>query len=169
MNPTPSPILSFIAAVARNGVIGVRNTLPWHLPADLKHFKHLTLGKPILMGRATHQSLGRPLPGRDNIVITRDLAYPAPGCTLVHSVDQALAVANGAEELMVIGGAQLYAQLLPQAQRLYLTLVHGHYAGDAYFPRYEPAHWHELSRDDHPIDANHAVAYSFVTLERRVA
>ena len=158
--------LSVIVAMAANRVIGHENRLPWHLPADLQHFKATTLGKPVLMGRKTWESIGRPLPGRTNIVITRDTAYVAEGCVVVHSLDEAIHAAGQAEEVMVIGGAELYRQALPQAERLYLTLVHGEFEGDIRFPEWQPDDWRETGRIDHGPDDKNPHAYSFVTLER---
>ena len=161
-------ILSLIVARAQNRVIGRNNRLPWHLPADLKWFKQITLGKPILMGRRTHESIGRPLPGRTNIVITHRHGYLAAGCLVAHSIEEALTVAGTAEEIIVIGGASLYAQVLPRAVRIYLTLVQVEAAGDAWFPVLDPQDWQEVWREDHPADARHACPYSFLRLERAV-
>ena len=160
-------IISLIAAMDENRLIGADNTLPWRLPADLRFFKRVTMGKPILMGRKTFESIGRPLPGRQNIVVTRDPDYAAPGCTVAHSVDAALAAAGAAEEIMLIGGASFYAQLLPRAQRMYLTLIHHAFSGDAWFPAFDLAEWRELSREDHRADAENAWDYSFVGYERK--
>lgn len=160
------PRVSLIAALAENRVIGRDNRLPWRLPADLRRFKRLTLGKPILMGRKTWESLPGLLPERRHIVLTRDLAYQAPGCVLAHSLDDALAAAGEAPELMVIGGAELYRQLLPRADRLYLTLVRAEIPGDALFPPWDPAQWSTLGREDWPADPDHPHAYSFLVLER---
>ena len=158
--------ISFIVAKARNGVIGDNNQLPWRLPADLKHFKAVTLGKPVLMGRKTFESIGKPLPQRTNIVVTRDAAYQAEGCVVVHSIDAALAAAKDAEEVMVIGGAQFYEQLLPRAERIYLTEVHEDFAGDAVFPEFDAQQWQEVERRDFEPDEKNAHAYSFLVLER---
>ena len=146
--------LSLIAALADNGVIGQGNRLPWHLPADLVHFKRLTLGKPVLMGRRTYESIGRPLPGRLNIVLTRDPGFVAEGCVVVHSLDEALKAAAGHAELMVMGGATLYARLFPEVQRLYLTRVHATLEGDVRFPAFDERQWRETSREDCAADAN---------------
>jgi dihydrofolate reductase len=158
--------IAIIVAMAGNRVIGRDNRLPWHLPADLRHFKQLTLGKPILMGRRTHESIGRPLPDRTNIVISRDRNYTAPGCIVAHSLDSALQAASGHAELMVIGGTELYRQLLPRAARIYLTLVHAEFEGDAFFPALEADDWREVERSDHPADEKNCCPYSFVRLER---
>jgi len=139
--------ISLIAAMAENHVIGRNNQLPWRLPADLKRFKALTMGKPIVMGRKTWESLGRPLPGRTNIVITRDIGYQAEGCVVVHSIDQALEVAAGSDEVMVIGGEKLYQQVLDRADRLYLTLVKSDVEGDTWFPEFDLTQWREVQRE----------------------
>ncbi len=158
--------LSLIVAMAANHVIGHDNRLPWHLPADLKHFRATTLGKPVLMGRRTWESIGRPLPGRTNIVITRNADYAAAGCVVVHSLDEALSAAGDAGEVMVIGGAELYRQALPQADTIYLTLVHGGFEGQTRFPDWQPDDWREIERIDHEPDDKNPHAYSFITLER---
>lgn len=167
--------LSLIAAMDNNRVIGVNNTLPWHLPADLKHFKTITMGKPILMGRKTYESIGKPLPGRDNIVLTRDAGFSAKGCTVVCSVEQAIAYADdelNADELMVIGGAQLYEALLSLANRLYLTQVDTVVQGDAslvYFPEINRCEWTETDWQENSADEGNAYDYSFLTLDRIAA
>ncbi len=160
------PALVIIAAMAENRVIGRGDRLPWHLPADLKHFKALTMGKPLLMGRTTWESLPGPLPGRRHLVLTRDPGYRAAGCTVVHSLEEALAAAGGVPELMVIGGGEIYAQTLPFATRLHLTLVHGIVDGDALFPPYDPADWVATAREHHGADGSNPYAHTFVTLER---
>ena len=159
--------VSLIVAMAGNRVIGRKNRLPWRLPADLQRFKALTMGKPIVMGRKTWESIGRPLPGRTNIVVTRDVGYQAEGCVVVHSVDQALEVAAGTDEVMVIGGANLYKQLLDRADRLYLTHVMADIEGDTWFPEFDIAQWKELERESHSSDEKNEFDYEFVTLERR--
>ena len=157
--------ISLIVAVADNGVIGQDNALPWRLPGDLKRFKALTMGKPIIMGRKTFDSIGKPLPGRTNIVITRQSDLQIVGCTVVGSLDEAFGSVQ-ADEYMIIGGAEIYRQALPQAQRVYLTQVHATISGDAFFPLLEPTQWHETSRDDVPADDQNQFAHSFITLER---
>jgi len=157
--------ISLIVAVADNGVIGQDNALPWRLPGDLKRFKALTMGKPIIMGRKTFDSIGKPLPGRTNIVITRQSNLQIVGCTVVGSLDEAFGSVQ-ADEYMIIGGAEIYRQALPQAQRVYLTQVHATISGDAFFPLLEPTQWHETSRDDVPADDQNQFAHSFITLER---
>jgi len=158
--------VTLIAALADNGVIGRKGALPWHLPDDLKRFKSLTLGKPVLMGRRTFESIGRPLPERRNLVLSRRPLGPTAGVEFVTSLDAAYALARDAPELCVIGGAALFAQALSAAARLQLTWVHGEIAGDVYFPLRDFTGWRELERTEHAQDARHAYAMSFVTLER---
>ncbi|WP_018467535.1 dihydrofolate reductase [Calidithermus timidus] len=166
-------MLSLVVAMAENRVIGRGNALPWRLPGDLKRFRRLTMGHPVIMGRKTYESIGKPLPGRTNIVVTRTPGYSAPGCTVVGSLEAALKAADGAphqppehRETFVIGGAELYAQALPLARRIHLTLVHAELEGDAFFPEFDLGEWRELSRECHEADGQHPYAYSFVTLER---
>ena len=163
----PLPNLSIIAALSDNRVIGRENALPWHLPADLAHFKRLTIGKPIIMGRRTWESLPGLLPHRTHIVISRDPHYEAAGAFVVHSLNEALGFAGDAPEMMVVGGARLYTQTLPLATRLYLTLVHTRLEGDAHFPEIAASDWREVEREDHEADARNPHPYSFVTLQRR--
>jgi len=158
--------ISIIVAMEANGVIGQDNELPWHLPADLKHFKQTTMGKPILMGRKTWESIGRPLPGRTNIVITRDSTYSAAGCVVVNSIEAALTAAGEQDEVMVIGGAELYRQVLPSADTIYLTRIHEHFEGDTRFPEIRDTEWHQLERIDHEADEKNPHDYSFIRLER---
>lgn len=158
--------LSMIVAMASGNVIGIENKLPWHLSADLKYFKSVTMGKPIIMGRKTFESIGRPLPGRRNLVITRDGAWSADGVEVFHSPETALAAVSGVDEAMVIGGAEVYALLLPFADKLYVTEVALDVRGDAHFPEFEAGGWRETSRNS--FDAEDAQpAYSFVIYERR--
>ncbi|WP_367025296.1 dihydrofolate reductase [Methylococcus sp. ANG] len=163
---TGLPDISIIVAMAQNRVIGANNAMPWHLSADLKRFRALTLGKPILMGRKTHESIGRPLPGRQNIVLTRSVDFSAPGCTVVHDLGELAAVCAGAAELMVIGGSAVYQVLLPQAKKLYLTLIHHDYAGDTFFPEFAASDWREIGREDIRDDPDFPWPYSYVVLER---
>ena len=148
------PILSLLVAVARNGVIGRDNKLPWHLPADLKRFKQLSLGKPVIMGRKTYDSiivqLGKILPDRDNIVVTRNADFKAPGCKVATSIDEALRLGGDAEEIVVIGGGQIFEETLPIADRVYMTWVHEDVPGDAYFPEVDWSKWRVSFREDHP-------------------
>jgi len=159
------PRIAIIAALARNRVIGRGNRLPWHLPDDLRHFKRLTLGRPIIMGRRTWESLPGLLPDRTHLVVTRDPSYRADGAVVVGSLDEALGAAGG-EEALVVGGAQLYALALPRASRLYLTLVDAEVEGDVFFPAIDPAAWREVAREPHAADERHAYPFAFVTLER---
>lgn len=151
-----------------NGLIGADGGLPWRLPADLKHFKRRTMGKPILMGRRTFESIGRPLPGRDNLVLTRDGTFNNEGVQRVASLDQACdwTRGQGAEELAIIGGAQIYALALPRVDRLVVTRVHGQFAGDTYFPEIDWQAWREIERKDHAADERHAYDFSFIVLAR---
>lgn len=154
-----------IAAVARNGVIGRDNTLPWRLKADLAHFKATTLGHPVLMGRKTWESLGRPLPGRRNLVVTRDTAYAATGAEVFADLDSALAAA-GQGKLFVIGGAEIYRQLLARADALVLTEVRADVTGDAFFPTFERSHFVECRRETHVADADNDYPFDFVEYRR---
>lgn len=161
--------VSLIVAMDRRGVIGADGGLPWHLPGDLKRFKATTLGKPIVMGRRTRESIGRVLPGRENIVLTRDRNYIAPGCTVLHDIGSVLAHCAAAPEIMVMGGAELYAQFLSRADRIYLTRVDTDAAGDTVFPQWQqlgPPHWQEVERQAFPTDGNNAHACSVSILER---
>lgn len=157
--------ISLILAASENDVIGKGNALPWRLPADLKFFKTVTLGKPIVMGRKTWESLGKPLPDRTNIVMTRG-SLQLSGGVVVDSVAAAVRAAGDADELMVIGGADIFREFLPLAQRIYLTRVHAVIDGDVVFPLPGPAQWRELSRQDYPADERHAYPFSFIVLER---
>ena len=166
---TTQPIISAIAAMDENYVIGYKNQLPWYLPADLQHFKNITSGHPVLMGRKTFESIGKPLPNRTNIIMTRDASFRAEGCITVTSIQQALAVASkeNKKEIFVIGGAQIYAQLLPYIQRIYLTVIHDQFEGDTFFPELVDGEWEEIENTPHMPDGDNAFAYSFITLERR--
>lgn len=159
-------IVSIIVAMGHNRVIGLNNQLPWLLPEDLKFFKATTMGKPIIMGRKTFESIGRALPGRTNIVITRNKKWKQDGVKVVHTMEKALKIAakGKTEEIMVIGGAQIYAEALDHAQRLYITEVDIDVEGDAFFPE-KSGHWSEVSRIAHPSEAEKP-AYAFVKLER---
>lgn len=160
-------IISMVAAMAKNRVIGLDNKMPWHLPADLAHFKRVTLGKPVLMGRRTFDSIGRLLPGRQNIVISRQPKPAGFTADWVASIEEALQLVNDNPEVMVIGGGELYRQLLPQAQRLYLTEINLETTGDAWFPDYQQqAQWHLSAEQHHPADANNPYDCRFITLER---
>ena len=162
-------MISFVVAVAENNVIGKDGGMPWgRLPADLRHFKALTLGHPVIMGRRTYDSLGRALPKRPNIVITRQQDWAAPGCETAASLPAALARAGELdEEVCVIGGGEIYREALPAADVIYLTEIHHSFEGDAFFPVLSPTEWREETRERHEADADHAYAFSFVTLRRR--
>lgn len=170
MNQTSLP-LAMIAALAENHVIGLDNKMPWHLPADLKHFKAMTLGKPIIMGRKTWDSLGRPLPGRLNLVISRQPGLQLEGAETFTCLDDALQRAEvwareqGADEIMLIGGAQLYTQALERAQRLYLTRIEASPEGDAFFPQFDETRWQRIESQAHPTSGE-APAYRFETWQR---
>ena len=164
-----TPAIALIVAAAENGVIGRAGQLPWHLPDDLKRFKALTMGKPMLMGRRTFESIGRALPGRTSLVLTHAPNWPAPaGALAVQSLDEALAAARqrGAAELAVIGGADVFRLALPRARRIDLTRVHAELSGDVYFPALDPREWRETERIGHPADARHTHAMTFCVLER---
>lgn len=161
--------ISMIAAMAHDRVIGQDNRMPWHLPADLAHFKRVTLGKPVLMGRKTFESIGRPLPGRRNLVISRNPGYQADGIEVVGSVEAALALLTDSEvaELMVIGGGHLYGEMLPQADRLYLTQIDLAVEGDTRFPVFDDGQWHCVERESYPADEKNPYPYRFETWQRR--
>ncbi len=160
-----------MVARARNGVIGKDGALPWHLPADLRRFKAMTVGKPVIMGRKTFDSIGKPLPGRHNIVLTRDAGWTAPGVTVAPNLAEAVAAAGldpraRADAIMVIGGAQVYAEALPSATRIEVTEVDADPAGDTVLPAFDPARWREVAREAHPgVDGG--PGFAFVTLVRR--
>ncbi len=164
--------LAIIVAQADNRVIGVNNKLPWHLPEDLRYFKQVTMAKPIIMGRKTYESIGRPLPGRTNIVISRQENYAPKGVRVVSTLEAAIELAesicliDGAEEAMVIGGAQIYEQALSVADRLYLTQVHANVEGDAWFPAFASEQWREIGREDFTAKEPNPYDYSFIVLDR---
>ncbi|MBI2635711.1 dihydrofolate reductase [Candidatus Peregrinibacteria bacterium] len=161
-------IVSIIAAVSENNVIGRKGRLPWSLPADMKRMKNLTMGHPLIMGRKTHESIGRALPGRRNIVVTRrKTAYP--GCEVAASITEALAAAENdpSGEAFVFGGEEIYRQAIGVADRIHLTRVRAAVEGDAYFPVIDANQWKEISREDHPADAENEYPFSFITYERR--
>jgi dihydrofolate reductase len=165
--------LTLIVAMARNRVIGRVNTLPWHLPSELQFFKRVTMGKPIIMGRKTHESIGRALPGRRNIVVSRNPDFRAAAdCIVVNSLDAALDTArsiSSANEIMLIGGAELYRQALAKADRIYLTRVEAEIEGDTFFPELPAEQWREVWRESFPADARHAYAHTRCLLERLTA
>lgn len=158
--------ISLIAAMGDNRVIGRGHAMPWHLPADLKHFQALTLHKPVVMGRTTFESIGKPLPQRQNIVLTHQRDLRLPGSTVVHSVEEAIRLADPCEELMIAGGASVYDAFLPHAHRMYLTFIDAYFEGDCYFPAYDEKVWHAVDTQNHLGDDRNPYAYRFVTLER---
>lgn len=158
---------SLVVAVARNGVIGRDNQLPWRLPDDMKYFKQVTLGHPVIMGRRTYESIGKPLPGRKNIVVTRDRSFEAPGCIVAHSLEDAWKAAGAAEEACVIGGTSLFEETLPTADVIHLTEVEAEVEGDTYFPPFDRGNWRETEVARHPADERHAYPFRIVRLERR--
>lgn len=164
MNKAPS--ITLIAALDRNRGIGFEGDMPWRLPGELKHFKETTMGKPIVMGRKTWESIARVLPGRQNIVISRQSSYQASGCDVVTSLEAALAAATG-NEVMIIGGGILYTQALPLAERMVLTLVDGEYPADTWFPKWQSKQWDEVSRKSNAVDDGVSSAYDIVDLHRR--
>ncbi len=166
MSGTRQPRVSVIAALAKNRVIGIENRLPWRLPEDLAHFKALTLDHPVLMGRKTFESLGRPLPRRTNVVITRNADYRPDGCLVAASIPAAIALCQGTDEIFFIGGAELYAQAIPLADRLYLTEVDAEPAGDAWFPEFDRAAFREIARDAHVGEKGDALRFDFAVYER---
>lgn len=163
------PRISLIAALTPEHVIGRDNDLPWRIRADLRHFRRLTLGKPVIMGRRNYQSIGRPLAGRLNIVITRDPDFHAEGCLVARSPEEALALAGDAEEVMIIGGAEIYRHFLPDADRLYLTWVQADIPGDTWFPRFEPDQWQVVEEHRQPPDEDTPYPLVYQTLDRRHA
>jgi dihydrofolate reductase len=158
--------ISLIVAMGANRVIGKDNHIPWDLPADMKYFRKMTMGKPIVMGRRTYDSIGRSLPGRKNIVVTRNKNFVASGCAVVHSIGEALELAKG-EEVMIIGGAELYELLLPRATRLYVTKIEADFSGDKYFPAIKDEEWLEISRQSYDPDERYPFRYHFIVFERR--
>ncbi|HEB82219.1 MAG TPA: type 3 dihydrofolate reductase [Gammaproteobacteria bacterium] len=160
-------IVSMIAAMDRNRLIGNKNQLPWHLPADFAHFKAVTMGKPIIMGRKTFESIGKPLPGRRNIVLTRNEGQRYEGVDCVSSFEEALALVPDEDEVMIIGGSSIYEMLLSRADRLYITFVEADFEGDAWFPSIDPDVWQEVESSAHPADEKNAYECRFVTFERK--
>ena len=159
--------ISLVVAASINNVIGRDGGLPWHLPDDLRHFKRLTTGKPIVMGRRTFESIGRPLPDRRNIVMTRDPDYTAPGCDVATSVSDVLDLVGGADEVMIIGGGQVYRDFLARADRIYLTRVQAQLEGDTYFPEIDEAAWELVSSERHAAGEEHGYAFDLMVFERR--
>tara|TARA_R110002111_G_scaffold237167_3_gene298466 strand:+ start:967 stop:1449 length:483 start_codon:yes stop_codon:yes gene_type:complete len=159
-------MISMIVAMAENRAIGKNNELLWHLPKDFQHFKSVTMGKPILMGRKTFESIGKALPGRKNIVITRDNNFTAEGIVIVHSITAALEATEEFDDVMVIGGASFYEQMLPVTETLYLTVVHQDFEADVFFPEIKTEEWEVVEQVKHEADEKHAYPYSFITYRR---
>jgi dihydrofolate reductase len=160
------PLLSLITAMDSNRLIGKNNSLPWHLPADLAFFKQTTLGKPVIMGRKTFVSIGKALPGRQNIVVTHNADFEAPDCEVASSIDHAVTLSRDTDEVMLIGGASLYEQSIKDADNIYLTLIHHEFAGDTWFPEIDPNVWNPVARDDFSADKKNPFSYSFVKYVR---
>ena len=159
--------ISIIAAIAQNLVMGIDNHIPWHLPADLKHYKALTFGKPIIMGRKTFESIGKALPGRRNIVISRQENIHYPDCEVYSSVKTALAKLQDYPEVMIIGGTKIYQEALTLADKMYLTIIQHDFVGDTYFPKWNKNEWQEVTRKDFPASKKFPYVYSFVTLLKK--
>jgi dihydrofolate reductase len=162
----PKPELSLVCAMDSNRLIGRENSLPWHLPADLAFFKRTTMGKPIIMGRKTFSAIGRALPGRQNIVITRNTSFEAPGCDIAGSIAQAISLTKNTDEVMLIGGASLYQNTIKVADSIYLTLIHHVFAGDTWFPEIDPNQWKQVSRENFEADEKNPYSYSFIKYVR---
>jgi len=158
--------IAFVVARDRHGVIGKEGRLPWRLPDDMRHVRDLTVGKPLIMGRRTFDSIGRPLPNRVSIVLTRDPTFRCDGCLVARTTDEALALAGYVPEVIVFGGAGVFRDFLPRADRIYLTEVDTEVVGDTFFPPLDPKEWREVERQPHPADARHPFAFTFVLLER---
>ncbi|OGZ00162.1 MAG: dihydrofolate reductase [Candidatus Liptonbacteria bacterium RIFCSPLOWO2_01_FULL_52_25] len=158
-------MISIIVAMGKNRVIGNGGNIPWRLPADLKHFKEATMGHAVVMGRKTYESIGKPLPGRTNIVITWQKDYAAPGCVTAASLNEAFKKA-GVGEVFVIGGAEIYREAMPRVDKLYVTLIDRDFEGDAYFPEIDPNEWRVSSRKEGATDEKNPYPYSFLTFER---
>lgn len=160
------PHISILVAMARNGTIGINNTLPWRIPEDLKHFKALTMGHSMIMGRKTFDSIGKPLPGRTSIVVTRNRELQIAGCTMTHSLDEAIASCVNNDEIFIVGGAELYALALPLTDTLYATEIQQDVTGDAHFPQIDRAQWREMSREKRTQETPQVLEYHFVTYQR---
>ena len=160
-------LLSIIVAKSKNDVIGNNGRLPWHLSEDLKRFKSITMGKPIIMGRVTYESIGKPLPGRENIILTRRSNYLEKGITIIHSLDEALKSARDSDEVIIIGGGEIYKEFLSRVNRLYITHVDLHIDGDAFFPKVDYLDWQVMSREDFPVNKDREIGFCFEVLERR--
>jgi dihydrofolate reductase len=157
--------VTIVVAIAENYAIGRNNQLLWHMPADLKHFKQITSGHTVIMGRRTYDSVGKPLPNRRNIIITRQ-DITIPGCEVVKSVEDALELCASEDEVFIVGGAEIYKLAMNKTDRIYLTIIHHSFDADSFFPEIDYMEWKEVSREDHPADEKHKYSYSFITLER---
>jgi len=158
-------IVSSVVAISENHVIGKDNKLLWYLPNDLKHFKNITTGHTVIMGRKTYDSVGKPLPRRRNIIITRQ-NITVEGCEVVNSIEAALALCKGEDEVFIVGGAEIYRQAMHLTDRIYLTIVHQQFEGDSFFPEIDKSVWHEVSREDYEPDEKNSLPYSFITYEK---
>ncbi len=158
--------VSLITAMSLNRVIGLNGKMPWHLPADLKRFQSLTMGKPIIMGRKTFESIGKPLPGRTNIVVTRSDTFNPEGCQMAHSLCEAIAKSGNAPDIMVIGGEYLYRQMIPYTDRMYFTIIHTETQGDVYFPEVNMSEWKEVERVERPADDKSIFDLSFIVYDK---
>jgi len=159
--------VSLIVAMAKNRVIGVNNTLPWHLPADLKHFRTLTMGHHIVMGRKTYESIGKPLPGRTSVVVTRDAGYAPPGVITVNTLEAAISACGEDKEIFMIGGEELYRHAIKFADRVYLTEIDADIAGDKHFTELDPGYWQETKRVSHAPDERNCYSFQFVVYDRK--
>jgi dihydrofolate reductase len=159
--------LSLIVAMAKNCTIGVNNTLPWRCPEDLKHFKTLTMGHHMIMGRKTFDSIGKPLPGRTTVVVTRNTDLSIAGCLIAHSLNEAIEACAGDEEIFIVGGAELYRQAVPVVDMLYITEIQQDVEGDAHFPEFDKSAWQEISREVRSQDTPQPLEYHFVTYRRK--
>lgn len=161
-------MISYIVAMDKNYVIGKDNQLPWHLPADLQFFKRVTMGHPIIMGRKTYESIGKPLPGRENIIVTRNQEYKPEGCTIIHSVEELIKFAQEKkEEVFVIGGAELFKATFPNADRLYITMIEHEFEGNTFFPEFKESDWNLISQEKGPKDEKNPYDYFFNIYERK--
>ena len=163
----PEKQLAIIVAMAQNRTIGINNTLPWRIPEDLKHFKALTMGHHMVMGRKTFDSIGKPLPGRTTVVVTRDCNLKIEGCIMAHSLNEAIVACAGDEQIFVVGGAELYQQAMPLVDTLYITEIRQDVGGDAHFPDFNRDEWLEVSREIHHQETPQSLAYHFVTYQRK--
>jgi len=168
MREKNKPVISIIAAIGKNNVIGLKNALPWNLPADMEHFKQLTKGKPIIMGQKTFESIGKPLIDRINIILTLDKNFAPLGCQIAHSIKEALEMVKNSKEVMICGGVSIYRQFLPLADRIYLTLIEEDFEGDAFFPEFDRSLWKEVERVENKPDRENPYKYTFLTLEKAV-